>query len=106
MKKLSVNGKTFDEVFAERGEAIIPLNLKECEIYLQICDKSGYISIRHIYKIVFSEAYTDFFISSSGYYGSICGDTRYHDLDENYNKFYEATQNQIELLNLYKNEKL
>jgi len=100
MKK-SVNGKSFDEIFGQRGEEVAPSELKTSNIYL--FDQEGVYTWNWL--AVLSNHNTreyPFGFSISSKNEIIIG----MGIDEDEVKtIYEATPDQIDLLNSYKNER-
>ena len=100
MKK-SVNGKTFDEIFAQRGIEVDKMTLKDGEVYL--FDQKGLFDWDFIGRIskekspIFHIWFDSPQIASDGKvrnYGGIY----YSEVTA----FYKATPDQIDLLNAYK----
>lgn len=104
MEKLSVNGKTFDEIFEQRGKQIQPQTMKNGNIYL--LDQNG--KFEWNWLIIFNKLKNQSVWSCF----ELCNDVSYDDkpflfatshLSE-VTSFHEATPDQIALLNLYKSQ--
>ena len=95
-----INGKTFDEVFAERGKETSVEYMQKGEIYLlgKTHEDDWDVIHKHYYTDGF-ELYTcgQLFNNSSVYHK---GFIDYHNEVDG---IYHATPNQIELLNMYIN---
>jgi len=101
MKKLSVNGKDFDEVFAEKGNPILIQNMIEGNVYFW-----HDFDCPHLSSIIkFSDYHRSEIFVKSGLFdnGQVIRKTSY--MFESYDIFFEATPNQIYLLNAYKSVK-
>jgi hypothetical protein len=99
MKKQSVNGKSFDEIFAQRGNRVEVDEMEQGMFYINDETLIGWSCIFKLYKKEFGFAEKLFrayyAVNRNGYYGTdrlIRGES-----------FYEATPDQIALLNAYKN---
>lgn len=99
MKKQSVNGKSFDEIFAQRGEEVEVDEMKKGNIYITDETLTDLSCIFKLAEEGFGFADKPFWayyaVDQDGYY-----DTETKIYGE---AFYEATPDQIDLLNAYKN---
>lgn len=99
MKKLSVNGKTFEEIFEERGIEVNVFDMVENETYLISCNDYAIDWISVFDKLKGGQLFRKRSLANSGRpYGH--GDIN---IDEA-SFVYTATKNQIALLNLYKSQ--
>lgn len=98
MKKLSVNGKTFEEIFGERGAEVDEFDLLGGRVYF-LKDKSGdtdaLVDVIGVNDKVRSAAYV--FYDGEAHIGYAEG---YCFIGESI--YYEATPNQIALLEAYR----
>lgn len=100
MEKLSVNGKSLDEIFAQRGKEVKVDEMEQGNIYITDETFIEWSCIFKLYKKEFRFAETLFrayyAVTQNGYYTTdrlIGGET-----------IYEATPDQIALLELYKSK--
>ena len=102
MKK-SVNGKSFDEIFGQRGRGIRTKEIKAGAVVLNVYEFTFtdfiWISIERRIKIRNGLIYTGECLYEDGQYMK----TNFYTLNSEF-KFYEATPDQIALLNAYKYE--
>lgn len=105
MEKLSVNGKSFDEIFDQRGDFIDNLCFVSNEVYLNTWDEEG-VSASWIFEQA-KDGQLDIVkpICTISYNGRFF---RFSDSVKvrisNSDKFFKATTDQIALLNLYKSQ--
>lgn len=91
MKKLGVNGRTFDEIFEERGEITSMDNFSKSSIFF--CEEKPNADYAAIYDFEKNMVVEDGSYVLKSYYGDYIFDGCV---------IREATPNQIALLNLYK----
>ena len=91
-----INGKTFDEVFAERGKRIDKSKMLSGIYYLNIDGVTSNILCFRGLSFIDRDMDTSSQVFISGNYYA------FHHCNMN-GYFYEATPNQIELLNMYIN---
>lgn len=96
MKK-SVNGLTFEEIFAQRGEITHFSDIKYKNVYYSTEAEGRFATIFEVLPMLNK----CIMLVSTGYISkcAICIDAVFSGTD-----IYEATPDQIELLNAYKNE--
>lgn len=96
----SVNGKSFDEIFAQRGKEVKVEEMERGKVYITDETFTYWPCIFKLAEEWFGFADKPFWayyaVTQNGYY-----DTETQIYGE---AFYEATPDQIDLLNAYKNE--
>lgn len=99
MKK-SVNGKSFDEIFEERGDNIKFNEMVQGDIYLNhrwYKDGTNIFRFHEFDRLKHIISDSSLFESGGAYHG-ISG----HSVVDDRDKYFVATHNQIDLLNSYK----
>ena len=98
--KHSINGKTFDEIFGQRGEEVKTNGLKEGEVYIWINDVYSRMLIKYT-RSGTNYISAEFAIATDG---SISDYFDWFNDKMIRSRFFTATSDQISLLNSYMNE--
>lgn len=105
--KNSVNSKTFDEIFAQRGEQVQPENMVKGEYYINVDGSyAPHCCILRVSKGADNvKIFHDRLVFANGnFYGG--GEPKTRDnfiaCDADWDTFFKATPDQVELLNSYR----
>ena len=104
----TINGKTFDEIFAQRGKKVKVEEMKERNVYLFVNNERSYdwlaifAGLNDIFECPDSEIGMIHLLASDGYSYFIDNTDKTFVLSRKDNtSIHQATPDQIELLNLY-----